>query len=159
MTIGINLATADTVIIYDSDWNPQVDFQAIDRVHRIGQKKQVNIFRFITEHTVDHRIAQRAEIKKRLDEIVIQNSRKVDMKRLGAAKMDLMEIIKFDVEDLFSTETFGVDFDLKTIMKEGERRTIEEKEKLDKMTLEEASSTSVYHFEGVDFRDKNKSVT
>lgn len=49
MAIGINLTTADTVIIYDSDWNPQNDFQAIDRVHRIGQSKEVRVFRLITE--------------------------------------------------------------------------------------------------------------
>ncbi len=46
--LGINLATADIVVMYDSDWNPQVDLQAEDRAHRIGQKKQVVIFRFIT---------------------------------------------------------------------------------------------------------------
>lgn len=47
--LGINLQTADTVILYDSDWNPQMDLQAQDRAHRIGQKKQVNVYRFITE--------------------------------------------------------------------------------------------------------------
>jgi len=47
--LGINLATADIVILYDSDWNPQVDLQAQDRAHRIGQKKQVHVFRFVTE--------------------------------------------------------------------------------------------------------------
>lgn len=43
--LGINLATADVVIIYDSDWNPQMDLQAMDRAHRIGQTKQVRVFR------------------------------------------------------------------------------------------------------------------
>lgn len=43
--LGINLATADVVIIYDSDWNPQMDLQAMDRAHRIGQMKQVRVFR------------------------------------------------------------------------------------------------------------------
>lgn len=47
--LGINLATADIVILYDSDWNPQVDLQAMDRAHRIGQKKEVQVFRFCTE--------------------------------------------------------------------------------------------------------------
>nr|GMD85299.1 ISWI chromatin-remodeling complex ATPase CHR11 [Ipomoea batatas] len=47
--LGINLATADIVILYDSDWNPQVDLQAQDRAHRIGQKKEVQVFRFCTE--------------------------------------------------------------------------------------------------------------
>ncbi|NXC07479.1 SMCA1 protein, partial [Orthonyx spaldingii] len=70
--LGINLATADVVILYDSDWNPQVDLQAMDRAHRIGQKKPVRVFRLITDNTVEERIVERAEIKLRLDSIVIQ---------------------------------------------------------------------------------------
>lgn len=70
--LGINLATADVVIIYDSDWNPQMDLQAMDRAHRIGQKKQVRVFRLITENTVEEKIVERAEIKLRLDKLVIQ---------------------------------------------------------------------------------------
>jgi len=50
--LGINLTAADTVIIYDSDFNPQMDLQAMDRAHRIGQKKMVNVYRLITENTV-----------------------------------------------------------------------------------------------------------
>ena len=46
--LGINLTAADTVIIYDSDWNPEMDLQAIDRAHRIGQKNLVNVYRLIT---------------------------------------------------------------------------------------------------------------
>ena len=49
--LGINLASADTVILYDSDWNPQMDLQAMDRAHRIGQKNTVNVYRFITKGT------------------------------------------------------------------------------------------------------------
>ncbi|NXF28006.1 SMCA5 regulator, partial [Rhodinocichla rosea] len=70
--LGINLATADVVILYDSDWNPQVDLQAMDRAHRIGQTKTVRVFRFITDNTVEERIVERAEMKLRLDSIVIQ---------------------------------------------------------------------------------------
>ena len=70
--LGINLATADTVILFDSDWNPQVDLQAQDRAHRIGQTKTVRIFRFIMENTVEERIVERAEMKLRLDQVVIQ---------------------------------------------------------------------------------------
>lgn len=70
--LGINLATADVVIIYDSDWNPQVDLQAMDRAHRIGQTKTVRVFRLITEHTVEERIIMRAEMKLKLDNLVIQ---------------------------------------------------------------------------------------
>ena len=56
--------TANIVIIYDSDWNPQNDLQAMDRAHRIGQKKQVIVYRLITENTVDVKIIERAEMKK-----------------------------------------------------------------------------------------------
>lgn len=75
--LGINLATADVVIIYDSDWNPQMDLQAMDRAHRIGQMKQVRVFRFITENTVEEKIVERAEIKLRLDKLVIQQGKLV----------------------------------------------------------------------------------
>lgn len=54
--LGINLTAADTVIIYDSDFNPQMDLQAMDRAHRIGQKSMVNVYRLITEHTVEEKI-------------------------------------------------------------------------------------------------------
>ena len=50
--LGINLTSADTVIIYDSDWNPQMDLQAMDRAHRIGQKKNVMVYRLITQDTI-----------------------------------------------------------------------------------------------------------
>lgn len=54
--LGINLTAADTVIIFDSDFNPQMDLQAMDRAHRIGQKSMVNVYRLITENTVEEKI-------------------------------------------------------------------------------------------------------
>ena len=66
---GINLATADVVILYDSDWNPQMDLQAQDRAHRIGQTKPVKVFRLVTEHTVEERIIERAMQKLKLDHV------------------------------------------------------------------------------------------
>ena len=57
--LGINLMSANHVIIYDSDWNPQVDLQAMDRAHRIGQTKEVYVYRLITEHTVEEKIIER----------------------------------------------------------------------------------------------------
>jgi len=65
--LGINLNTADIVIIYDSDWNPQVDLQAMDRAHRIGQTKPVQVFRFITEGTIEEKIMEKADRKLFLD--------------------------------------------------------------------------------------------
>jgi chromodomain-helicase-DNA-binding protein 1 len=56
--LGINLETADTVIIYDSDWNPQNDLQAMARAHRIGQKSHVNVYRFVTKDTVEEDVLE-----------------------------------------------------------------------------------------------------
>ena len=61
--LGLNLQTADTVIIFDSDWNPHQDMQAQDRAHRIGQKKKVNVYRLVTKSSVEERILQRARQK------------------------------------------------------------------------------------------------
>ena len=63
--LGVNLQTADTAIMYDSDWNPQVDLQAMARVHRIGQTKKVHVYRLLTRGTVEERILERAEKKVR----------------------------------------------------------------------------------------------
>lgn len=71
--LGINLVSADVVIIYDSDWNPQTDKQAIDRSHRIGQTKQVKVFRFITENSVEERIEEIREIKLKLGDSIVDN--------------------------------------------------------------------------------------
>src|ERR1700679_680787 len=62
--LGINLTSADTVIFYDSDWNPTIDSQAMDRAHRLGQTKQVTVYRLITKGTIDERIVQLARVKK-----------------------------------------------------------------------------------------------
>lgn len=59
--LGINLATADIVVLYDSDWNPQMDLQAMDRAHRIGQKKPVQVFRFCTEHAIEEKVCNVSE--------------------------------------------------------------------------------------------------
>ncbi|PWV06853.1 putative DNA excision repair protein [Trypanosoma cruzi] len=70
--IGLNLTGADTVIFYDSDWNPTMDLQAQDRCHRIGQTKPVTIYRLISEHTVEENILQRARERKKLNNVVIR---------------------------------------------------------------------------------------
>ncbi|RXW15652.1 hypothetical protein EST38_g10196 [Candolleomyces aberdarensis] len=69
--LGINLVAADTVIFYDQDWNPQMDAQAQDRAHRIGQTRPVLIFRLVSAHTVETKIMQRAAEKKKLEALVI----------------------------------------------------------------------------------------
>jgi len=71
--LGVNLASADTVIIYDSDWNPQNDLQAQSRCHRIGQNKTVNIYRLVVSDSVEETIIERAKQKMVLDHLVIQS--------------------------------------------------------------------------------------
>jgi SWI/SNF-related matrix-associated actin-dependent regulator of chromatin subfamily A member 5 len=73
--LGINLTAADTVVIYDSDFNPQMDLQAMDRAHRIGQKNMVNVYRLITENTVEEKIVERQMIKLKWDSLVIQQQK------------------------------------------------------------------------------------
>jgi ATP-dependent DNA helicase len=72
--LGINLTAADTVIIFDSDWNPQADLQAQDRVHRIGQKRPVIVYRFVTANSIEKKILDRARSKRTLEKVVIHKS-------------------------------------------------------------------------------------
>ncbi|XP_042018136.1 ATP-dependent DNA helicase DDM1-like [Salvia splendens] len=69
--LGINLTAADTCILYDSDWNPQADLQAMDRCHRIGQTKPVHVYRLATAQSIEGRILKRAFSKLRLEHVVI----------------------------------------------------------------------------------------
>ncbi|KAL1902481.1 putative ATPase [Sporothrix stenoceras] len=69
---GINLASADTVILFDSDWNPQQDLQAQDRAHRIGQKRPVVVYRLATKGTVEEDLLMSADAKRRLEKLVIK---------------------------------------------------------------------------------------
>ncbi|KAF4460118.1 DNA helicase INO80 [Fusarium albosuccineum] len=70
--LGINLTSADTVIFYDSDWNPTIDSQAMDRAHRLGQTRQVTVYRLITRGTIEERIRKRALQKEEVQRVVIQ---------------------------------------------------------------------------------------
>ncbi|KAI7734217.1 hypothetical protein M8C21_029963 [Ambrosia artemisiifolia] len=106
--LGINLATADTVIIFDSDWNPQNDLQAMSRAHRIGQQEVVNIYRFVTSKSVEEDILERAKKKMVLDHLVIQKlnaegrlEKKEAKKGSGFDKNELSAILRFGAEELF----------------------------------------------------------
>ena len=61
--LGLNLQSADTVVIFDSDWNPHQDLQAQDRAHRIGQKNEVRVLRLITAHSIEEKILAAAQYK------------------------------------------------------------------------------------------------
>lgn len=163
--LGINLATADVVIIYDSDWNPQMDLQAMDRAHRIGQKKQVRVFRFITENTVEEKIVERAEVKLRLDKLVIQQGRLVDNKVSHLNKDEMLNMIRFGANHVFASKDSELtDEDIDIILQKGEAKTAEQQAKLESLgdsslrnfTMDMGNDSSVYQFEGQDYREKQK---
>ncbi|KZT44635.1 hypothetical protein SISSUDRAFT_976705 [Sistotremastrum suecicum HHB10207 ss-3] len=77
--LGINLTAADTVVFYDHDWNPSNDSQAMDRAHRLGQTRQVTVYRLITKGTIDERIIQLARVKKDVQDIVVGNKQFTDV--------------------------------------------------------------------------------
>jgi SWI/SNF-related matrix-associated actin-dependent regulator 1 of chromatin subfamily A len=82
---GITLTAADTVIIHDLDWNPQLDRQAVDRAHRIGQTRPVRVIRMVTEETVEEQIHTMQQRKAGLDAQLLGDVRKSPHKRGGAA--------------------------------------------------------------------------
>ena len=96
---GLNLQTADTVIIFDSDWNPQMDLQAQDRAHRIGQRNEVRVFRLITNTKIEEDILKRASFKKNLDNKIIEagmfNNKTSDSERQNKLEF----LLKADAEE------------------------------------------------------------
>ncbi|KAG2245906.1 hypothetical protein Bca4012_091177 [Brassica carinata] len=91
--LGINLATADTVIIYDSDFNPHADFQAMNRAHRIGQSKRLLVYRLVVRASVEERILQLAKKKLMLDQLFVNKS--------GSQK-EFEDILRWGTEELFN---------------------------------------------------------
>uniref|UniRef100_A0A8C7M831 Chromodomain helicase DNA binding protein 3 n=1 Tax=Oncorhynchus kisutch TaxID=8019 RepID=A0A8C7M831_ONCKI len=100
--LGINLATADTVFIFDSDWNPHNDIQAFSRAHRIGQANKVMIYRFVTRASVEERITQVAKRKMMLTHLVVRPG--LGSKAGSMSKQELDDILKFGTEELFKDE-------------------------------------------------------
>ncbi|CAI2338686.1 unnamed protein product [Caenorhabditis sp. 36 PRJEB53466] len=123
--LGINLATADVVVIYDSDWNPQMDFQAIARAHRIGQKKQVRVFRLISEGTVDDYMMRTNEHKVRLGGVVIQDRQ--HQMEATKTKAELLEALNEAEHRIAagSLESIG-EIDLEKMFKDAEELAMKE---------------------------------
>eukprot|EP01052_Picozoa_sp_SAG31_P018144 SAG31_NODE_1272_length_9064_cov_5.201004_6_plen_416_part_00 len=112
--LGINLATADTVVIYDSDWNPQNDLQAESRAHRIGQKNAVNVYRLVTKNTVEEDIIERAKRKLVNSTVIIsgmdtagtlaeRGSRKEQATKFSREELNAM--LRFGATELFKKDT------------------------------------------------------
>lgn len=82
--LGINLTAADTVIFYDSDWNPTIDSQAMDRAHRLGQTKQVTVYRLLTKGTIELRMRDRAKQKEQVQQVVMEGKSSFNKKKEDA---------------------------------------------------------------------------
>ncbi|KAJ1906447.1 chromatin remodeling complex Adenosinetriphosphatase [Coemansia sp. IMI 209127] len=186
--LGITLTAADTVCIYDSDWNPQADLQAMDRAHRIGQTKQVYVYRFISEDTVEEKVLERAMQKLRLDQLVIQQGRLAQPSK-GASREDLLNMVQFGAEGMLSNseprssntgsgagseagtpgqlggtgETIKGSLDIEDILRRGETRTQELQSKYADMGLDDLNkftneSSITTQWEGEDYARKRRAA-
>ncbi|KIJ49638.1 hypothetical protein M422DRAFT_161169 [Sphaerobolus stellatus SS14] len=117
--LGINLETADTVIIFDSDWNPQNDLQAMARAHRIGQKSHVNVYRFVSKDTMEEDILERAKRKMVLEYAIINQmdtsqahlsskgsttTKEHTTKPDNLSKDELTAVLKYGAQKMFSKD-------------------------------------------------------
>jgi len=158
--LGINLQTADICILYDSDWNPQADLQAQDRCHRLGQKKPVNVYRLVSENTVEEKIVERAQQKLKLDAMVVQQGRLKD-KDKGISKDEIMAAVRFGADTVFRSEESTItDEDIDVILERGAARTKELAEKITKaekgdlLDFRLDGGISAQTFEGIDYSDR-----
>lgn len=140
--LGINLATADTVIIFDSDWNPQNDLQAESRAHRIGQTKDVKVFRLLSRETVEEDILERAKRKRVLEHLVIHGVEGDEQgngndTKMAFKKEELSAILRFGAEKLFEKDQ-GVDAVGKVIDAAG--GIADDDKKIDAPTAQDACS-------------------
>ena len=166
--LGINLTSADIVILYDSDWNPQADLQAMDRAHRIGQTKQVIVFRFVTQKAIEEKVLERAAQKLRLDQLVIQQGRAQQAAKAAASKDELVSMIqhgaaevfeKKDDKDFLDGENELTDEALNEMLERGEERTKEMNARYEKLSIDQLQKFdtepgSSFQFDGQDYSGK-----
>ncbi|ODV88036.1 hypothetical protein CANARDRAFT_205428 [[Candida] arabinofermentans NRRL YB-2248] len=123
--LGINLMTADTVIIFDSDWNPQADLQAMARAHRIGQKNHVMVYRFVSKDTIEEQVLERARKKMILEYAIISLGITDKQKKTKSdpTSGELSEILKFGASNMFKdneNQKKLENFDLEDVLKHAE---------------------------------------
>ena len=162
--LGINLTSADIVVLFDSDWNPQADLQAMDRAHRIGQTKQVKVFRFVTENAIEEKVLERATQKLRLDQLVIQQGRNTggldgQQSSKSASKNELLDMIQYGAADMFaSSDSANGEVDIEDLLKHSESKTKELTEKYAQLNLNAlqhfTNDESVYEWNGENFKKK-----
>lgn len=168
---GINLHGANTVILYDSDWNPQVDLQAIDRAHRIGQKREVVVYRFVTEGTVEEKIIERAAKRLKMENLVMQKGRFNAENKVGTT--DITKIIQFGAQKLIgkgtgegdSEEEYMIEDQIERILEYSVAKTetlqkelsdLERRYDLKSFTINSKQEHDMYVFDGENYNGKKK---
>ncbi|KAH7913675.1 SNF2 family N-terminal domain-containing protein [Hygrophoropsis aurantiaca] len=138
--LGINLETADTVIIFDSDWNPQNDLQAMARAHRIGQKSHVSVYRFVSKDTMEEDVLERAK-KKMVLEYAIINQMDTSQAHLSSKGEKLKEAVKPDnlsKDELTAVLKYGA-------QKMFDKDDSQQNQKLDEMDLDDILNRAEDH--------------
>jgi helicase SWR1 len=154
--LGINLTGADTVIFYDLDWNPAMDAQCQDRCHRIGQTRDVHIYRFVSEHTIEANILRKSNQKRLLDDVIIQKgefttdyfNRAVTYKDAFADEEAEEDAEASKAMDLVLGEVTGLGAVLESV---------EDKE--DALAAKEAQKEAIYNADDADFVDSSAQAT
>ena len=160
--LGLNLMTANTVVLYDSDWNPQVDLQAMDRAHRIGQTKIVQVFRLITVNTMEEKMIERQTLKLKLDSMIIQKGR-LAPKNQALGKEEMQDMVNYGADGIFRVGNELCDQDIDSLIEEGKSRAnnmqAEAADKMkDKMNMAdfEMNTMNLYQFEDVDYAKQKR---
>ena len=160
--MGLNLQTADTCIIYDSDWNPQADAQAMGRVHRIGQTKLVHVYRLVSRGTIEERLLQRAE-QKLLLEVVNRNDKANQQALLnsendqvrGLTSQEMLDDIKFGSDCVFGNDDSNSKNELPTW---DEIEAITDRSRKESDTVGKLVGGTQLNSKRLDQRNKNKQV-
>jgi len=169
--MGLNLQSADTCILYDSDWNPQVDIQAMARVHRIGQKNVVHVYRLVTGGSVEERMVERAEKKLFLDKMVNRGKAETidENTKEGLNGSELLSVLKFGCDAIFGEASKGhnklpsnEDIEIITDRKRSEKSTVGELMGGMQQTAAsfntEKELRSLTSFQGIDFKQMRENL-
>lgn len=130
--VGLNLTAADTVIFFDSDWNPTQDLQAMDRAHRLGQERPVTVYRLISRGTIEERMLIRAQQKSRINDLVIKG---------GGLNTEVEEPKDAEIDDiaalLMGEEEFSAQIDAGEVFDKAKRaaETVRQKAKQERLKI------------------------
>ncbi|KAL9625400.1 MAG: hypothetical protein Q9160_000463 [Pyrenula sp. 1 TL-2023] len=146
--LGINLTGADTVIFYDLDWNPAMDKQCQDRCHRIGQTRDVHIYRFVSEHTIESNILRKSNQKRMLDDVVIQEG---DFTTDYFNKLSVRDMIG---DDLIGAEDMPDAAALDRVLGSSSKGAISQVEDREDAAAANAAEKEVQHADDADFSER-----